>query len=79
MVNIKKYRLNYTLTKKGPFFRERDLNMNKTTMSYSTLKPFDLTTSDIDENLFNLKKLALVKQVSINYEDSNNSVLKEEK
>lgn len=55
--------------------------MNKTAMSFATSKPFDLTTSDIDLNIFNHQKSTLlVKQISINYDPSNNndSAIKEE-
>lgn len=53
--------------------------MNKTAMSFATSKPFDLTTSDFDSNLFKTQNLPLVKQISINYEHSNDSVIKEDK
>ena len=48
--------------------------MNKTAISFATSKPFDLTTSDIDLNIFNHQKSTLlVKQISINYDPSNNN------
>lgn len=55
--------------------------MNKTAMSFSTSKPFNLTTSDSDLNMFNPQKSTLlVKQISINYDHSitNDSAIKEE-
>ena len=68
--NIKKYRFNSALTKKGNLFPQRDTNINKTSKTFLTTKPIDATISDFGANLMTTRKdFLLTKQLSIGVDE----------
>lgn len=68
-MKIKKYRFNSALARKGLLFQQRDNNINKTTKSFLTTKPFDSTISDFGQTMMTARKQTLTKHLSIKVDD----------